>query len=513
MKLSNYIKNIARLSVVVLTMSCTKNMDEISVDPVNPTQINPANILTTLSITAFGPEFYGITPYFETWFVNYHDGRANFNWQRGGFTDQYKHIHFVNEMYREADRVQQPVYHALGKFFRAYHFFNVTRLFGDIPYHEASKGKEGVFTPKYDTQEAVIAGILTELKSANDSLARLTDANIQGDIIYGGDVTKWRKLINMYRLRILINCTMHETVGGRSVREQFAEIVNNPHDNPLMEGLSDSPIRREEGNLSNYYLYFNNNFVTGYRISSFVVEYMRERNDKRLSHFANPMVALEGKDGVDIEDLDNYRGVNPNPDLQNNENIAAEAQGRLSRVNNRYHREPVGPPHMMAGYAEQELILAEAVLRGWIAGNAEEYYHRGIAASFEFFGFDESAFRQYISQPQVQLQGDKTQMLDQIITQKYLNFFFQGGWEAYFELRRTGYPDFKRYVSAEYVSNYNDNFLPLRYQYPLIEITDNNENVTQAIDRLEGGDNINSKMWLIQGADEYRNPDPFPFQQ
>ena len=63
-------------------------------------------------------------------------------------------------MGEEAERVNAPVYTALTKFFRAYYFYELTLRFGDIPYSQALKGeKEEIYTPEYDAQEDVFAGV------------------------------------------------------------------------------------------------------------------------------------------------------------------------------------------------------------------------------------------------------------------------------------------------------------------------------------------------------------------
>ena len=103
-------------------------------------------------------------------------------------------------------------------------------------------------------------------------------------------------------------------------------------------------------------------------------------------------------------------------------------------------------------------------------------------------------------------------MLGKIITEKYLNFFMQGALEPYFELRRTGYPDYAEFLERNIDNLYNDGYLPLRYCYPQAEIDNNNSNVTEAIKRLDKGDDRNSRMWLISGTDPLFNPDPFPFR-
>ena len=131
-----------------------------------------------------------------------------YKWTRGSY-GYYDDLRNVQKMGEEAERVKAPVYTALSKFFRAYYFYELTLRFGDIPYSEALKGEESsIYAPVYDEQKDVFAGILNELKEADDILA--SDGSvIDGDIIYNGDGNKWRKLINSFRLKVLMTLSNH----------------------------------------------------------------------------------------------------------------------------------------------------------------------------------------------------------------------------------------------------------------------------------------------------------------
>lgn len=97
---------------------------------------------------------------------------------------------------------------------------------------------------------------------------------------------------------------------------------------------------------------------------------------------------------------------------------------------------------MLMGYAELQQILAEAVVRGWISGNAQTYYEKGIRASFSFYethakdyaGYlNENAVAQYLKEPLVdftQASGTEEQ-IERIIMQKYLVTFYQGNWDSF----------------------------------------------------------------------------------
>lgn len=81
-----------------------------------------------------------------------------------------------------------------------------------------------------------------------------------------------------------------------------------------------------------------------------------------------------------------------------------------------------------------------------------------------------------------------------VLLQKYLAFFQNSGWEAYFNYRRTGVPVFLADTGTG-----NGGLIPKRFQYPTNEQTTNSENGKEAIQRQFGGnDDINAPMWIIQ---------------
>ena len=81
---------------------------------------------------------------------------------------------------------------------------------------------------------------------------------------------------------------------------------------------------------------------------------------------------LKYKGGLSEDDPDAYVGVDvamSYPDMN-----AGHSAGEYSLLNLRYLEEYTCEPRRMITYAEQQLILAEAVILGWISGDAEAYY-------------------------------------------------------------------------------------------------------------------------------------------
>ncbi len=90
-------------------------------------------------------------------------------------------------------------YKGLALFLKASYGFSATLDMGDVPYSEAGKAEEGITKPKYDKQSDVFTEVLADLKEAEADFA--AGADFDGDIMYNGDVTKWRKLCNAMQLK------------------------------------------------------------------------------------------------------------------------------------------------------------------------------------------------------------------------------------------------------------------------------------------------------------------------
>ncbi len=148
-------------------------------------------------------------------------------------------------------------------------------------------------------------------------------------------------------------------------------------------------------------------------------------------------------------------------------------------------------PHFLLTAAEVNLMLAEAAHRGFIAGNAEEYYNQGITASFTQLEMnDPQVFQDYIDGP---ASFDAANALNQIWTQRWLALF-PNGHEAWSVVRRTGVPEMMQPV---YTFPGNEE-MPRRKPFPDTERQYNAENYQQAVARM-GGDSQYTRLWWDGG--------------
>lgn len=271
----------------------------------------------------------------------------------------------------------------------------------------AGGNKTACNQPKYDSQETVLATVLAKLEEAN---TLLTDNNsiISGDIIYSGDLMKWRRLINAYRLRVLMSLSNKQTVGSLDVKSTFARISQNE---PLMTSDADNGQLVFLDQQDDRYPYFNDSdFGSGRYMDSTYVAALATRKDPRLFAFCTQTPAAE-KAGLAIDDFSSYDGGDPAIAYSLvNDKVTL---GGCSKPATRYYQHATNEPMILLGYTEQQLILAEAVVRGWITGDDRALYESAVKASFRFYekyaptvaGYlDEEAATAYLQGEKVGLQ-------------------------------------------------------------------------------------------------------------
>lgn len=491
-------RSITSAILVLLLMSACSDLAEMNIDPNRPSETHPQLQLTKIEWDAFRA-FGGTGPLYALKMLVQTDGEnANqyYKWDRGSF-EPYSYLRDVSKMMQEAERIQDNSYIALAKFFRAYYFYNLTLTFGDVPYSQALNGEseEGYTSPAYDGQKAVFQGILRELEEAN-TLLRNENNIIAGDIIYHGDISSWRKLVNAFRLKVLLTLSGKEGDGDLNVKSAFAAIVQNE---PLLGAGDDAQLvfLDQEGN--RYPEFNSSGFSSGMYIDSTFIRRLQDRQDPRLFIYCT-QTRVGKENGKIVSDFTSYEGGDPAKPYAT-VNLKA-ARGETSKVADRYHQDPTCEPRVLLGYSEQQLILAEAAVRGWIGGNAEGYYESAVKASFKFYEtyakgqgqyVSESKANEYLAKPlnNFTAAASDEEKIELIIMQKYLQSFFQKGWTSFFDHLRTGYPSFRRPAGVN---------IPFRWIYPESEYNYNGQNVSEAISRQfgEGNDEIDQKPWWLE---------------
>lgn len=538
-------KNLLTILYAVLSammvLSCNKQIEEKQVNPNNPASVPPnlilGTVLTDLSGTGSQGNLGGINSWdnVQDW-NQYHCqnydyyGNNIYSWSNGSF-EPYLVLKNVVQMEKEAKvRGAAAVnpFEAIGRFVRAYYFYNLTSLFGDVPMAEALQAPANS-TPAYTPQKDVFKYVLDELDTANTDLASLIASNdnsisAANDLYYSGNLSKWQKLVNSFKLRVLISLSSKSGDADLAVPAQFAAIMNNPTKYPVFESQADDfAFSYNPGGSNTYSTYpFNpSNFgsIAGrFNMAATYVGALTALKDPRVFVTCEPATALAGNDPNPAQ-FKYFKGASTGEPVQSMYGNASA--GFYSFINRyRYYSNFTGEPDVLVGYKEMCFNIAEAIVRGWISGNAESWYKTGINESMKFYGIDTTQtsftayflppgansvtqvapypytfnFSAYYAQPQVRLSSAPSTAINEIIMQKYIAMFENSGYEAYYDWRRTGVPDFQDGAGVG-----NNGVIPKRWAYPVSEQTQNSKNWSSALAAQQfSSDDLNQSMWLLK---------------
>lgn len=524
-------KNIPKLLLALMVAifvlpGCKKTFDDLYINPNKPTAVPASLLLNGILNVMYDPPASMYERWSQYFDINY-DYYGNNRYDFGEGTNNYSTLKNVLKMEEEALKAGLPdgnVYSALSKYFKAYFFTKMSLQVGDIPMTQALLGLAN-FTPQYDPQKQVFQQAFLWLDSANNQLAALVeskDNNLQGDIYFENNISKWQKVVNTFRLRLLINLSKKSDDADLNIKSQFSNILSNPAQFPLMAGTEDN-LQYEYVFPTNLYPNNPGNFgfdALRYNSSSTYVGLLTKMKDPRVFVTTEPATALVAA-GKSPTSFDAFVGANPGEDL--GEMYIKTNNGQYSLLNRKtFYDSYTGEPSVQIGYPEMLFNIAEAINRGWVSsgplGGAEAYYTAGIKASMASYRIPESGvftayflrpgaslgtydtypinvdFNNYYNQSSVKYAGDNAAGLKNILEQKYLALFRHSGLEAYYQFRRTGVPEFTTGPGTG-----NGGRIALRFQYSETEKTANASNYQAALQSQYGGnDDINGVMWLLK---------------
>ncbi|MCB0631000.1 MAG: SusD/RagB family nutrient-binding outer membrane lipoprotein [Lewinella sp.] len=497
--------------VMIATLSCN-DFEEINTNPDNPTKVSPDMLATQVLKGTY--RFWNPNPsdftsgnlynkHIAMLETNPNPYQYYFSYYPYGSFGSYVNLTDLNYMVEFAEgSPYESAYQGLALFLKASFGLSATLDMGDVPYSEAGMATEGVIQPRYDKQADVFVQILNDLEDAEANFA--SGENFSGDIMFDGDVIKWRKLSNAMQLKVIQTMSKQATADQKA---RFATLVNS---GSLMESNDDNfkLVYSENPNAS--YPMWNGEERRSYTaISQLAVEMLKNYNDRRLFYFAEPAQALiDG--GMSASDFAAYEGA---PTELSAEQLALNNQsGIYSLINKRYPIYRDGDPMLLFTYSEQCFIIAEAIEQGWVSGDAQAYYENGVKAMLEYYmnlshtmdhvhgmAIDQAYIDSYFTGAAAYAtEGTKDDRLHQIWDQRWLIDFFQGNGGNYPQFLRTGYPEYPLDPSTS-LNPDDQTVYPKRLLYPTSEQTTNPVNYQKAIDEQYGGyDGINQVPWYLK---------------
>lgn len=366
---------------------------------------------------------------------------------------------------------------ALARILKAYIYWTTTDRWGDMPYSEALKGVN-FLTPRYDTQEEIYKGILKELEEAIDQFDE-GGALVKGDIIYNGNIVKWRKFANSIRMLAAMRLSKRYPDIGDYAAHEFEKAVTSPYG--FIDNNADNfTLAYPGGNYRNPYADIGTSADLG--VAKTFTDVLTGLGDTRISALCS-----------------SAEGVPYGLDAATPTGLAKILSGNFKADNSSL---------VLINAASCLLAKAEAIELSWIPGDSTTSglaYDAAVKASFEQWGLT-IPFNYLTSGPANFYRGEGVQniggatvdgssattttRLQRIALQQWIAFYPDAiqGWSNW---RRTGIPLLKPTVNA-----LGDPRIVRRYVYGTSEYSLNKNQLDIAISRFpSGADSQDERVW------------------
>jgi len=472
------------LAITLILSSCKDSFFDINTNPNDPTNslVKPEYLLPMVlkqTATRMGTQY----SWAASWSGYYGRGSdygpslplENYNitptFQQGQWanstTSWYDVLNDAELMAKKGTEANQPFFEAISKVIKSIGFMYLVDMYNNVPYTDALKGSESI-APKYDKGEDIYKDLLIQLEEARQIFKtnpELSEEIMASDVLFGGDMTQWRKLANTQSLKLLI----HQSEFSKNPSAEIAKIIADGS-GFIEQGNSATLTLRFSNNVDQVNPVYNNYvadqsgiLTDGFnRVSKYLLNKYMSNNDIRYQYLflpaqnpKDPNVRWVGKD---------LGASNVQGNSSSNESIVV-GTGILSDGTE---------PLWFFTSMESLFLQAEATQRGWLSGDAKVIYENAVKESFK-----------WLEIPSAETEANKilstsanwdnaSNKIELIINQKYLALPSINNFEAYVDYRRLGFP---KDVPLSKNPNIGNRKIPLRLLYPQNEYSFNNENV------------------------------------
>lgn len=534
--------------------SCSDEyMENMNTDPSKAATIDPNAQLTTAQLQTYGDlsmvEIYRNYLYafsqqlMGCWNTTNYGGRHTLDnnemsriWT-SFYTQSVKNV--TDARYRTAEDPGKVNINSILRIYRVYLMSIITDIYGDVPYTEAGLGfLDGKYTPRYDKQEDIYNDFFRELEDASAKLDATKD-RVTGDVIYNGDLTKWKKLANSLRLRFAMRIS---NVNPEKAEAEFESamiadggVIDDAASDALIKYITISFSFGQEaysdyrGNSISQLLFGNDPSNNPSYICSTLFNQLYNTGDPRTFRLARCyydglMGATSPDNRIDLTDEMLEKGIEFKPcdpgayswepwPSGYDSDICKELAVNNPSVKVTMDRE-VEPklannflksdnPGVVMTSAEVKFLMAEAALKGWEVGGAtvEDLYKEGVRASMDFLtdnygcnAVTDDEFNAFI-QNKGMIGHTNEQKLEAINTQAWILHFSNPN-ECWANVRRSGYPKLKspeEYGFGQFLTGGTE--IPVRLCYPVLESSYNKKSYDEAIGRMGGTDDWHTHVW------------------
>jgi len=495
---------------VSILAGCDKGLSDLNINKVDPTALDPQFVMNNAVILTTYPDNFStlgmlcynfpivqqiVTPFGSSLsggnYNIFNAGNTGLVWtnfyqfvlkQNLDVINKTKSIPALSNLYNEA------------RIWKAHAFMILTDTYGDVPYFEGGQGFiNTIIKPKYDRQELIYKDILKELDEASAALDA-TKGTTASDILYGGNITSWKRL----GYSLLLRAAMRLSKVAPDVAKTY---VTKAIAGGLMQSNKDNSVIRHTSLYNNWIaVHLTAREKANFYLAKPFLDFLKNKNDPRLVSISVRAVgALSGAEQTasrTTSDPSKQIGMPMGfDDVSIKNTFSANGVASLydySQVNLKTILKTDAPEYHVT-YGETQLLLAEAVVRGWTNGDAALLFKSGIESHMrQMAEYDPAAA---ISETDITTYTTANPLvaataLEQINTQYWVASFMNGS-ETWANFRRSGYPALAKnpYPGSEITGNFIR-----RMPYPDGETITNLENLNAAI-AVQGKNDINTPVW------------------
>lgn len=401
---------------------------------------------------------------------------------------------------------------AVGEIWKVLTLSFVSDIYGDIPYSEALKAEEGITQPKYDSQSQLYIAMLSDLETALGSISESADP-IRNDVLYRGDLSKWRKLGYSLMLRMAMRLVDVDPSTAQSYVQKAVAggVFSSVSDEAVLASDQGNGYSNSSANALNV-----TDDVYEVRWSDKMIDFLKSNDDPRLSIIAEvpPAGLAANRDGnvVGNNDPSVQIGLPNGFDLKGGETDITNSANYPGPTGSGGDLAPIGAysrptaiyrdrnaPVFILTYAEVQFLLADAATRGYsVPGSASAYYADGLTGAMVSMGkfgggsisAGDAASYAAANPLDTSSEASALKMINEQIwatTGLFANFV-----ESWNNWKRTGYPEL---TPVNYTGNFSGGQIPRRQPYPASESTTNPEGLANAISNMGGDTWVNTVWW------------------
>lgn len=338
---------------------------------------------------------------------------------------------------------------------------NLVDTFGDIPYTDALKANDGLYAPKYDDAKTIYLSLLSRIDAATATITTTKSGYKKGDLVYFGDMSKWKKFANSIKLRLAMNLADVEPTLSKSAAE--AAIASG-----VISSQSDSySFAFDSGTFPNpVYDELVASGRSDFLPSNIIIDAMNAKSDPRRQVWFTQ--------GVDEDDNPVYVG-----------GIFGAVNGYVGNSHLSDFFRSKNTAANLLSYTEILFLKAEAAARGYnVGGSASDFYNSAVLNSMTENNVATADGTTYLeAHPYNATEWKKSIGYEAWIA------MFNRGFAAWTFSRRLDYPAF---VVPD---DSNLDKVPSRLPYSDQEYVLNGVNVKAAAAKIPGGDKATSKLF------------------